>query len=62
MIILHKIGNDKKDILVNAELIETIEEIPDTIIKLTTGKKIIVKEKKEEIIKLVVDYKKSILL
>ncbi len=56
MIILHKIGNDKKDILVNAELIETIEEIPDTIIKLTTGKKIIVKEKKEEVIKLVVYY------
>lgn len=62
MILLHKIGNEKKEILVNAELIETVEEMPDTIIKLTTGKKIIVKEKKEEIIKLVVEYKRSILL
>lgn len=62
MIILHKIGNEKKEILINAELIETIEEMPDTIIKLTTGKKIIVQEKTEKIIKLVVNYKKSILL
>ena len=35
--------NDVK-ISINAELIETVEEIPDTVITLTTGKKIFVKE------------------
>ena len=29
---------------INAELIETVEETPDTVITLTSGKKIIVKD------------------
>ena len=29
---------------INADLIEVIEEVPDTVITLTTGKKIMVKE------------------
>ena len=36
-------------ITVNADLIETVEETPDTIITLTTGKKIIVKESRQEV-------------
>jgi len=35
--------NDTK-LVINADLIEFVEEIPDTIISLTTGKKIMVKE------------------
>ena len=31
--------------LINAELIETVEETPDTVISFVTGKKIIVKER-----------------
>ena len=38
---------DGKEITVNAELIEYIEEIPETVITLTTGKKIIVKESRQ---------------
>jgi flagellar protein FlbD len=34
---------------VNADLIEIVEETPDTVITLTTGKKIIVKESRQEI-------------
>lgn len=37
-------------VAINALLIETIEGIPDTIITLTTGKKIMVKESVEEVI------------
>ena len=59
MIIVEKAVQNKK-IVINSELIEFIEEIPETVITLTTGKKIIVKEKKEEIIELVVNYKRSI--
>ena len=33
-----------KQITVNAEIIEIVDEVPDTVITLTTGKKIIVKE------------------
>ena len=60
MIILNRIGKNSSEILVNAELIETVEENPDTVVTLTTGKKLIVKENMEEIIQLVVNYKKSI--
>ncbi|MGN0318959.1 MAG: flagellar FlbD family protein [Lachnospira sp.] len=45
---------------VNADLIETIEETPDTVITLTTGRKLLVKEKAFEIVEKVRIYKKSI--
>ncbi len=47
-------------ITINDDLIETIEETPDTVITLTTGKKIIVKESRLEIINLVKTYKKEL--
>ncbi len=52
--------NDTK-LTINAELIEKIEEAPDTIITLTSGNKIIVKESRQEVKNLVVLYKKEIL-
>ena len=45
---------------INAELIETIEEVPDTVIALTTGKKFIVKESRQKVVNLVKLYKKEI--
>lgn len=51
--------NEKK-ILVNADLIEIVEETPDTVISFTTGKKIIVKESRQEIKNLVISYKKEL--
>ena len=45
---------------VNENLIETIEETPDTVITLTTGKKIIVKESRQEVKNLVKLYKREI--
>lgn len=47
-------------ISVNADLIETVEETPDTVITLTTGKKIIVKESRQDIVKRVKTYKSEI--
>jgi flagellar protein FlbD len=52
---------DGKEIIVNAELIQYVETTPDTIITLTTSQKIIVKEKAEEVIKKVINYKKELL-
>lgn len=51
--------NDSKYTL-NSDLIEVIEETPDTVITLTTGKKFIVKESSEEIVKLITEYKRCI--
>ena len=52
--------NDEK-LVINADLIETIEEIPDTVITLTTGKKIFVKESRQKVKNLVKSYKIDIL-
>jgi flagellar protein FlbD len=51
--------NDKK-LIINADLIEKVEESPDTMITLTSGNKIIVKESRQEIKNLVILYKKEI--
>lgn len=42
---------------VNNHLIEMVEETPDTVITLTTGKKIIVKESRQEVKNLVKSYR-----
>ena len=47
-------------ILINPDLIEIIESPPDTVISLTTGRKIIVKESRQEINNLVKSYRKEI--
>ncbi len=49
-----------KKFTLNAHLIETIEETPDTVISLTTGKKVIVKETRQEIVELAKLYRKQI--
>ncbi|BCN31526.1 flagellar FlbD family protein [Anaeromicropila herbilytica] len=51
--------NDVK-VTINAEQIEMVEDVPDTVISLLTGKKIIVKESREEITKLIIEYKRTI--
>jgi len=48
------------NITINDDLIEVIEETPDTVITLTTGKKLIVKETREEIVDLVKKYKREL--
>lgn len=48
-------------ILVNAELIESVEETPDTVLSFVTGKKLIVKESRQEVKNLVILYKREIM-
>lgn len=49
-----------KQFTLNSDLIETIEETPDTVLTLTTGKKIIVKESRQKVKNLVKLYRKKI--
>lgn len=45
--------------LINCDLIETVEETPDTVVTFTSGKKIIVKESRQEMRNLVILYKRE---
>jgi len=50
-----------KTLFVNAELIATMEETPDTVVTLTTGRKLVVAESVGELINRLVAYKSRIL-
>ena len=47
-------------LVVNAELIRTVEENPDTTIKLINGDHIIVKEPMQRVVELSVEYGRSL--
>lgn len=44
----------------NCELIETVENTPDTVITLRDGKKLVVREEPEQIVEKIIEYKKRI--
>jgi len=54
MISLTRLSN--QGFVVNADLIKFIESTPDTMITLTTGERILVKESAEEVIRRAVAY------
>ena len=58
MIIVTRLN--EKPLTISSELIECIEDVPDTVITMTTGRKIIVQETIDEIIDKVIDYKQKI--
>ena len=47
------------ELVVNSDLIEFVEAIPDTMVSLTTGKKIMVRETIDEIIDRVAAFKRK---
>ncbi|MCL2062794.1 MAG: flagellar FlbD family protein [Candidatus Cloacimonetes bacterium] len=55
MVKLTKING--QEFFINSDLMEFIESTPDTIISLTTGKKVIVKETAEVVIEKIIEYK-----
>ena len=58
MIQLHRL--DGKQVVVNSDLIEFIEPIPDTMITLTSGNKFIVRETVPEVQHAVVNFRRSL--
>jgi len=46
------------DVIVNADLIESVERTPDTIITLTTGKKVMVRESVEDVVNKAITYRR----
>jgi flagellar protein FlbD len=58
MIPLRRLNN--QPIVVNCDLIESIESTPDTVVTLTSGNKLIVRESLEEITRRIIDFKRQI--
>lgn len=53
-------GLDSKKYILNGELIEKIEEVPETVITLLNGKKYLIKESSEEVVEKVINFKRKI--
>ncbi|HAK74740.1 MAG TPA: flagellar protein FlbD [Sporomusaceae bacterium] len=48
------------EFVLNADLIETIDETPDTVITLTSGRKIIVEESMDDVVRRIMDYRRAL--
>jgi flagellar protein FlbD len=58
---IHLTRLNQVPLVLNADLIEHIEMTPDTVIVLTTGQKILVRESADQIIEKVVLFRRSVL-
>lgn len=47
-------------LVINAELIETVESGPDTVLSLATGNRYIVRESVDEVVGKVIEYRKRV--
>ncbi|RLT57418.1 MAG: flagellar protein FlbD [Chloroflexi bacterium] len=60
MIRLTRLGG--QSLYINSELIEFMEATPDTIIVMTSGKRVIVLEQVADVVKRIVEYRRRIVL
>ena len=58
MISLTKLGH--QEFVLNAELIQTIESTPDTVVTLSSGVKFMVEQPVNEVVRRVIEYQRSI--
>jgi len=49
-----------KEFVVNADLLQYVEETPDTILTLVNHEKVVVKEKADEVIRRVIAYQRGV--
>lgn len=55
------VGMSGKELILNDEQIEKIEEVPETVITLVNGNKYIVEEDPDEVINKIIEFKKKVL-
>jgi len=58
MIVVTRLNGQK--FVLNAELIRTVESLPDTTITLITGEKMIIKEPMEDVVERAIEYGRSL--
>ena len=51
---------DNSKLVINVDLLERVEECPETILTFINGKQVIVKESKDEIIQKTVEFKRRV--
>ncbi len=51
---------DGSPVVINAELIELVETTPDTVLSLTTSKKMVIRESVQEVVDRIVRYNRMI--
>ena len=62
MIVLSRLGSSvSSSFFLNAELIKTVESVPDTVLTLLSGEKLLVRESAEEVVDRVIKYRRSLL-
>jgi uncharacterized protein YlzI (FlbEa/FlbD family) len=59
MIQLTRLNNTP--LIVNSDLIKFIEQSPDTFVTLITGEKIVVREKSDEVVVRIIEFRRSVL-
>ena len=59
MVQLTRLNN--QPVVVNSDLIKFVEQSPDTLITLVNGEKFMVRENPDEIVKRIVDYRRSVM-
>jgi flagellar protein FlbD len=52
---------DNRELVVNVDLVEFLEATPETIVTMSTGKKVVVKEPIDEVIRRIVEFRCRIL-
>ncbi len=57
---IHVTRLNNEDVIVNSDLIEMIEMTPDTVLTLTTGKKLMVRESSDDVIERVLQYRERV--
>lgn len=50
---------NQSEFVINAEMIEFIEQTPDTVITMVTGRKVLIRESSEEVIRRVLAYRRE---
>jgi flagellar protein FlbD len=58
MIKAHRLNGQA--VIINAELIESIESVPDTVINLYTNNRLVIKESMDEVYGMIMEYKRAI--
>jgi flagellar protein FlbD len=60
MISLTRLNNSA--LTINSDLIKFIENAPDTVITLTTGEKVVVRESTEDVLRKVISFRRAVLV
>jgi flagellar protein FlbD len=60
MILLHRLARDAAPFYLNADLVVSVEANPDTVVHLTTGANLLVRETPDEVVGAVRSWRRSV--